>query len=368
MSVRTYTGYKSALNSFNKNRSNVNRLQLNLAKQRYKSMENKLKRQYKNQHGNMMNKLRKSNPRKFYKKFKRKNTRVFNDITLDQFEEHFKKLVNKDNLNNPDNNNHTDNVFEELDIPFTNSEIEKGLRGLKRNKASGTDNILNEHLLCSKTVIVPILCKLFNNILNTGDFPELWVQCVIIPIFKKGDKNDAGNYRGISLVSHVGKLFTSLINTRLLKWSEEHNVLSDAQFGFKPGFGTTDAIFALHSLISNTLRKGKQLYCCFIDYIKAFDSVSHFKLWNKLARCGITGKLLNVIRSMYSKLKSCVRIDGFCSNFFKCNVGLMQGESLSPLLYSFYVNDIEMELINQGCQSYDLKMLNLYLLMYADDM
>ena len=141
-----------------------------------------------------------------------------------------------------------------------------------------------------------MLCKLFNNILMSGIFPELWPKSIIIPIFKKGNVNDTRNYWGISLLSHVGKLFTSLINSRLVKWSEENYILTDdAQFGFRPGLGTTDAIFALHSLISNTSRKCKRLYCCFVDYIKAFDSVAHVKLWLKLSRIGITGKLLNVI-------------------------------------------------------------------------
>jgi hypothetical protein len=69
------------------------------------------------------------------------------------------------------------------------------------------------------------------------------------------------------------QLFTGLLNKRLLKWAEQHNSLTDAQFGFRQGFGSTDAIFALHSLITSTLRKGKRLYCCFVDYTRAFDSV-----------------------------------------------------------------------------------------------
>ena len=72
-------------------------------------------------------------------------------------------------------------------------------------------------------------------------------------------------------------------------------------------------------------------------------------------------------KSMYSKLKSSVKHEGNFSDFFSCNIGLLQGESLSPFLYTMYVNDIEIELIKQGCQSYELKMLNLYLLMYADE-
>ena len=152
------------------------------------------------------------------------------------------------------------------------------------------------------------------------------MRSIIIPIFKKGNPNDPGNYRGISLVSHMGKLFTSLLNNRLTKWSENSSVLTEAQFGFRPGYGITDAIFSLHSLISKSLRKGKRLYCCFIDYVKAFDGVCHLKLWLRLARCGITGKLLNVIKSMYSKLQCCVKFDGHFSNFFTSNIGLLQGD------------------------------------------
>ena len=87
------------------------------------------------------------------------------------------------------------------------------------------------------------------------------------------------------------------------------------------GYGTHDAIFALHSIISKSLKQGKRLYCCFIDYVKAFDSVSHFKLWLKLAKCGVTGKLLNLIKSMYSKLKSSVKHNGNFSDCFSCNIG-----------------------------------------------
>ena len=80
----------------------------------------------------------------------------------------------------------------------------------------------------SKHLIKPVLCKLFNNILNTDNFPEIWVSSIIIPVFKKGNPYDLGNYRGISIVSHMGKLFTSLLNNRLTMWSENSSVLTDA--------------------------------------------------------------------------------------------------------------------------------------------
>ena len=348
-----YKQYKTSLDMFNKSRNNDNRLKLNLAKQRYKRLENKLKRDYKNQQGDMLKSLRLKNPKKFYRKFKNQRRKTVHSVKLQQFQEHFKELINRDRTNDePDlhiagEENNCENVFEELDMPFTEAELDRGLPTLKANKAPGHDTILNEYLSTGRMYLIPILCKLFNNVLNTGIFPEIWVKSIIIPVFKKGDINDPKNYRGISLVSHIGKFFTTLINKRLLEWSDQNNILTDAQFGFRPGFGSTDAIFALHSLINSTLRKGKRLYCCFVDYSNAFDSVSHYKLWQKLVRIGITGKLFNVIKSMYSKLKYCVKLNGKCSEFFNCSYGLMQGESLSPLLFSLYVNDMEIELIEK---------------------
>ena len=93
-------------------------------------------------------------------------------------------------------------------------------------------------------------------ILSTGWFPEIWVKSVLVPLLKKCSVKDTSNYRGISLISHVGKLFTSVLCTRLMNWCKENSILTDAQFGFIPGYGTQDAIFALYSVITKTLRKG----------------------------------------------------------------------------------------------------------------
>jgi hypothetical protein len=132
--------------------------------------------------------------------------------------------------------------------------------------------------------------KLFNCILDTGFFPINWLSSVIVPIFKKGDNSDPNNYRGINLISNLCKLFTAILNSRLLNWSFDNNAIT--QFGFKPNYGTRDAVFALHSIITNTLSKGKHLYWAFIDFRKAFDSIVILKLWFKLSQVGIQGKLL----------------------------------------------------------------------------
>lgn len=184
-----YNAYQRALGTFNKYRSNENRLHLNLAKQRYKCSESKLKRQYKNQRGNMLSSLKRANPKQFYRKFKTRKKRINHEITIEQFEEHFKNLTSNPDLYSRDDSDGSDEikdeVFDELDLPFTENELDDGIKKLKRDKSTGFDNMMNEYIIMSKNFIKPVLCKLFNCILNTGNFPDLWVNSIIIPVFKK---------------------------------------------------------------------------------------------------------------------------------------------------------------------------------------
>ncbi|VDI17162.1 Hypothetical predicted protein [Mytilus galloprovincialis] len=114
-----YIQYQNALDSFNKYRSDENRINFNLSKQKYKCCETRLKRHYKNQRGNMLLSLRKKNPKRFYKNFKKRKKRVINNISLDQFEEHVKKLMSKPPEVNVGTSDTPETVFEELDLPFT---------------------------------------------------------------------------------------------------------------------------------------------------------------------------------------------------------------------------------------------------------
>ena len=140
----------------------------------------------------------------------------------------------------------------------------------KRGKSHGDDCILNEFLIEFCDILLPFFVKMFNVILHTGFFPTTWSSAVIVPVFKKGDTATPNNYRGISLISCICKLFTSVLNKRLLAWSNENEIITDAQFGFRPKSGTSEAIFALHYIINRTLCKKSRLYCCFVDYKKAF--------------------------------------------------------------------------------------------------
>ena len=106
--------------------------------------------------------------------------------------------------------------------------------------------------------------------LQSGIFPAAWVKGCIIPVFKKGDCNDPNNYRGITIVSCLGKLFTSILNKRLLDWDKEYNIISDAQFGFKPGVSTVDAIFCPSFINYSYIKKKEKIILLFCRLSKSF--------------------------------------------------------------------------------------------------
>lgn len=189
------------------------------------------------------------------------------------------------------------------------------LNAISHTCLSYADGLLNEYFLNCKDFFLPLLTDLFNKILFSGFFPSQWAVAVIKPIYKKGDASDPSNYRGISLLSHLGKLFTSVLNTRLLILSDKYNTITDAQFGFRPGRSTVDAIFSLQSLIIKTLQLKNKLFSCFIDFKSAFDTVPRLNLWSKLSKIGVRGKFLTVLKSMYSNVKSCVLSSKGCSSF-----------------------------------------------------
>jgi hypothetical protein len=182
-----------------------------------------------------------------------------------------------------------------------------------------------------------IYVKLFNIIFDNGCIPELWLSGNIIPLYKnKGDKLDPSNFRPITIISCFGKLFTSLLNTRLNKFSEDYCLIFENQGEFRKGYSTTDNVFVIYLLIYIMKNKKKKLYCAFIDFAKAFDTVWRKGLWHKLLGNEINGKMYKVIFNMHSGIKSRVLNNGEMSEYFPCNIGVRQVENLS-LSYSQYI-------------------------------
>ena len=321
--------------------------------------------------------LKGKKPKEFWKLFSKARTQTSQNISVDSFHDYFKNLIeeinvvrNEDAENFCDNNNfdNDDPVFAELDAVITESEVQSCIKSLKREKSCGSDNILNEYFIETGDILLSHLTELFNLILETGYFPDSWADGIIIPLFKKGDQTDVRNYRGITLVSCLSKLFTSVLNNRIVKWCDENSKISDAQFGFRKGFSTVDAIYTLHSLIENMINNNKRFYCAFVDMKKAFDSIYRNALWLKLFKMGINGKMLRILKGMYESVRCRVRHLNTYADFFEVAVGLKQGETMSPVLFSLFVEDLEIYLQSKPDSGINVNDINLILLFFADDM
>ena len=322
--------------------------------------------------------LKSSNPKEYWAILNDDKKTKIGNIAVETMFEHFKKLSSANETPSDDSQSGNEPTIESnlpFNSPFSEEELQKQTTKLKNGKASGLDSIINEFIKHSPSCMITLLTKYFNLILDSGIIPTDWGLGIIIPIYKnKGNTNDPDNYRGITLLSCIGKFFTMVVNTRLTDFLESNDLLGEEQAGFRAGYSTLDHIFSLHCLIDLYLNNKKRLYCAFIDYKKAFDMVDRCSLWQKLLSIGINGKILTIIKTMYANAKSCVQLDGDLSDFFTCNIGVRQGENLSPLLFSIFLNDLAdfMSDKTKGVQlEYSAENLDCYIklfvLLYADD-
>ena len=198
-----------------------------------------------------------------------------------------------------------------------------------------------------------------NTIINTFKkiiiiilFPRQWRDGLIVNIFKKGDREDPGNYRGITLLSVVGKVFCKIINNRLVQCLDKEGALHEGQAGFRLNRGCMDNVYTLNEIVQGRLRENKKTYAFFLDVQKAYDTVWHDGLWYKLWDMGVKGRMWRVIKKMYMSSRSAVLLEGEKSDSFNVDQGVAQGCSLSPILFSVFINDLlkEVEQAELGIQ------------------
>ena len=239
-----------------------------------------------------------------------------------------------------------------LDREIERKEILGCIKRIKNNKTGGSDGLVGELLKYGGLGMVYLLEKLFLVIWREETVPKQWREGLIINLFKKGDREDPGNYRGITLLSVVGKLFCKILNNRLVECLDKEGLLHEGQAGFRVNRSCIDNVYTLNELVQGRIREDKQTYAFFLDVRKAYDTVWRNGLWYKLWDMGIRGKMWRVIKGMYEESKSMVFLDGERSEAFNVEQGVAQGCSLSPILFSVFINDLlqEVEQAEVGLQ------------------
>ena len=297
----------------------------------------------------------------------RKKSQHTNNITMDQWFLHFKSILENDVEPELNDNTSDDTYTEYLDRPITLDEVLFAIRKLKNNKASGQDGLIGEFFKHLSDTAMTFLVKLFNNLFDKVIYPDNWTESIILPLFKKGDVNNTHNYRGISLSDVISKMYSSIINKRLTEWVRVCNITGEMQAGFKKDYSTIDHIFTLMAAIQKQFANDRKLYVAFIDFEKAFDSISRHLLWPILKKNGIKGKLYRCILSMYHDVKAKIRSGSKISDVVKCTKGVKQGDSLSPVLFSLFINDLALEITRGGRHGVTFDLVEIFLLLFADD-
>jgi Reverse transcriptase (RNA-dependent DNA polymerase) len=251
----------------------------------------------------------------------------------------------------------------ELDVDFTSEEIGKAIGQLPNGKAA--PGIVNELIKAGGQPMLNSVTRLFNKLWTANVVPKGWGEGVIINLFKKGETENTDNYRGITLLGAMRKLFCRVLNNRLMGHLHKDK-LHEAQAGFRPGMSCEDHIFTLSQVIQGRRRGEQKTYAFFLDVKKAYDSVWRGGLWHKLWELGIKGRMLRTIVSLYASTRSRVLVNGEMSEPFDIEKGVAQGCTLSCTLFDAFVNDLLVELDESGF-GVEVGEKTIHSLMFADD-
>lgn len=224
--------------------------------------------------------------------------------------------------------------------PTSPAEVEASIRLLKSNVAPGIDEIGAKELKQVSHLISEAVAHIVNLMLSTGVFPQKLKVARVTAIFKGGLRNNLSNYRPISVLPIMSKIFESVINQRLVSFFDKHKILSNSQYGFRKNRSTEKALCYIKDSILTNIDSKNFTLGLFLDLKKAFDSIKYNILYDKLSRYGVRGVALELIKNYLSHRSQIVQIQNAKSSKLKLTQGVPQGSILGPFLFLVYINDI----------------------------
>ena len=224
--------------------------------------------------------------------------------------------------------------------PCSKIEVAAIISNFGNSKSSGPFSIPTRILKDFSMYLTEPLSVLINKLLIEGKFPDLLKSATVCPIFKKNDKTKCANYRPISLLSNIGKVYEKIMYTRIESFLESNDIMYNLQYGFRKKHSTNHALLSIIESIRSNL--DNKTYSCgvFVDLEKAFDTVNHKILIAKLDHIGIRGVANQWIESYLKNRNQTVKLNGFTSQSKNISCGVPQGSILGPLLFLIYINDM----------------------------
>ncbi len=223
---------------------------------------------------------------------------------------------------------------------------------VKSAKSFGVDHISSYFLKLALPFFESSLALIFNTSIETSQFPDLWKVARVVPIFKAGDKAEKSNYRSISVLPVISRLFEKLITDQLYQYMNENGLFSADQSGFRRLHSTVTCLLKNTDDWYNGFDVGKLVGLVFIDLKKAFDTVDHQILSEKLQLYGVQHRELSWFESYLNNRKQFCRVNGVESKIEDIGIGIPQGSCLGPLLFLIYINDLPQALQHSKVSMY----------------